>query len=190
MRAEGALTHGGDHDLIGSIFVPGKIMATAYLALGSNIGDRKNFLLRARSLLLKTPGVRITISSPLYQTDPVGGPPGQKSYLNAVLRLETGLPPHELLEKCQEIEDRLGRDRPERWSPRTIDLDLLLYDDLVSRDAHLELPHPRMHQRAFVLVPLADVAPDLVHPRLERTIRDLLEMLAEGPAVKRILKDW
>ena len=165
-------------------------MATAYLSLGSNIGDRKSFLLRARNLLLNAPGVRIVIPSPIYQTEPVGGPPDQEPYLNAVLLVETVLPPHELLDKCREIEDRLGRERPERWAPRTIDLDLLLYDDLVHHDEELELPHPRMHERTFVLTPLADVAPDLVHPRLERTVRELLGELSDAPDVEQISIVW
>jgi len=111
----------------------------------------------------------------VYETDPVGPP--QPPYLNLVVEVDTGLPPQRLLEALLEIERALGRERKERWGPRTIDLDLLLYGDWVLEEEGLEVPHPRLHQRAFVLVPLADLIPEGRHPVLGRTFAELLALL-------------
>ena len=138
--------------------------ATAYIALGSNLGDRRQFLEQALQLLRQAP-VQIVRVSSYHETAPVGGPPGQGAYLNAAAELETDLPPRDLLHLLLDIETRLGRIRQERFGPRTIDLDLLLYGDTNSDDAELMLPHPRMHERLFVLVPLAEIAPRARHPR-------------------------
>src|SRR5438132_11276410 len=129
--------------------------ATAHIALGSNLGDQCRFLDQALQLLREHPQVRIMQVSSYHETAPVGGPSGQGPYLNAAAELQTDLPPRGLLRVLLEIESRLGRVRQERFGPRTIDLDLLLYGDVVSDDAELALPHPRMHDRLFVLRPLA-----------------------------------
>src|SRR5215831_14393260 len=150
---------------------------TAYLALGSNLGDRRANLDRAVEMLRATPGVAVRKVSSYHETEPVGGPPGQEMYLNAAAELQTELPPKALLAALLEIEAKLGRVRGERFGPRTIDLDLLLYGEQASDDAELTVPHQRMHERAFVLEPLAEIAPLAVHPLRQSTVRDLLRAL-------------
>lgn len=152
-------------------------MTTAYISLGSNLGDRSDNLESALSALRRTEGIEVTHVSPVYQTRPIGGPAGQGDYLNAVAELQTEREPFDLLNVLLDIEQRLGRVRRERDGPRTIDLDLLLYGDLVQTDTRLTVPHPRMHQRLFVLQPLAQLAPGLVHPLLQQSIADLLAEL-------------
>ena len=152
-------------------------MASAFIGLGSNLGNRRCWLEQARIALEKTPGIALDRSSPLYESAPVGGPAGQGPYLNAVLALSVSLEPRRLLSVCQDIEDHLGRIRAEVWGSRTIDLDLLLYEDLVIDEPELMIPHPRLHQRNFVLRPLADLGPEILHPLLGRTASEL----AVGP---------
>lgn len=132
----------------------------AFLALGSNLGDRRA---RLRDAVAGLPGV-VAVSG-VYETDPVGGPAGQPPYLNAVVELETDLSPPELLEVAHELEAAAGRERAERWGPRTLDVDVLLVGDLSVDEPDLVVPHPRMWERPFVLVPLHDLAPELVGDR-------------------------
>jgi 3-oxoacyl-[acyl-carrier protein] reductase len=153
--------------------------ATAYIALGSNLGDRRAYLDRALADLRGRPCVEVTRVSSVYETAPVGGPAGQGPYLNAAAELRTTLAPVALLQILLDVESGLGRVRAERDGPRTIDLDLLMYDDVVRDDPELALPHPRLHQRLFVLQPLAEIAPGLIHPLLKRTIADLLGNLLQ-----------
>lgn len=151
-------------------------MPTAYIAIGSNLGDRERALDDAVRLLVDETGAR-SRRSPLYETEPVGYR-AQPRFLNGVVELTGALPsPHALLDLCLSIERRLGRERTVPNGPRTVDLDLLLYDDLRVDDEGLTLPHPRMHERAFVLVPLADLAPHARHPILDRSIAELLAAL-------------
>lgn len=152
-------------------------MTIAYIALGSNLGDRDDSLQRALSALRQTEGIELTRVSPRYETRPVGGPAGQGSYLNAVAEVRSEREPLDLLGVLLHVEQQLGRVRREKDGPRTIDLDLLLFGDLVHQDAQLTVPHPRLHERLFVLQPLAQLAPGLVHPVLKRSIADLLAEL-------------
>jgi 2-amino-4-hydroxy-6-hydroxymethyldihydropteridine diphosphokinase len=131
--------------------------ARAFLGLGSNLGDRRAYL---RGALERLPDV--VAVSPLYETDPVGGPPGQGAYLNCVAELWTSRTPRELLAAAQAAEAAAGRVRVERWGPRTLDVDVLLVGDEKVEEADLVVPHPRMWSRGFVLVPLGDLAPELV----------------------------
>src|SRR5262249_12112013 len=140
-------------------------MATAYIALGSNLGDRRHYLDGALNLLEQA-GIKVERVSSVYETAPVGGPPGQGAFLNAAARITTELAPQALMDLLLQTEQRLGRARTVHHGPRTIDLDLLLYDDRVVHEPGLEVPHPRLQERWFVLAPLADIAPDVVHPRL------------------------
>jgi 2-amino-4-hydroxy-6-hydroxymethyldihydropteridine diphosphokinase len=129
----------------------------AFVGLGSNLGERLDFL---RDAVRSLDGV--VAVSPVYETEPVGGPEGQPPYLNVVVELETSLSPRALLVECWRLERAAGRVRKERWGPRTLDADVLLYGDLAVDDPDLRVPHPRMHERRFVMAPLADVAPDVV----------------------------
>jgi 2-amino-4-hydroxy-6-hydroxymethyldihydropteridine pyrophosphokinase len=147
----------------------------AYVGLGSNLGDRAAYLLLGLSALSRLPETRLLRLSPVYETDPVGPP--QPPYLNMVAELETALSPKGLLAEMLRVEKALGRERRERWGPRTLDLDLLLYGDLVLEEAGLSVPHPRLHERAFVLVPLLDLLPEGRHPLLGQSFAELLASL-------------
>jgi 2-amino-4-hydroxy-6-hydroxymethyldihydropteridine diphosphokinase len=134
-------------------------MARAFLGLGSNLGDRVGYL---RAAVGSLPDLVAT--SPVYETDPVGGPDDQGAYLNLVAELRTSLGPRELLEVCRVLERAAGRVRAVRWGPRTLDVDVLLVEGATVDEPDLQVPHPRMWERRFVLAPLADLAPDLVTP--------------------------
>lgn len=136
-------------------------MSRAYLALGSNLGDRRARLQGAIDALTAADAVRVVAVSRVYETAPVGGPP-QDAFLNAVVVIDTDLDPHALLALAQGIERDARRVRAERWGPRTLDVDVLLFDDVALDDPDLVIPHPRMAERGFVLAPLRDVAPGLV----------------------------
>lgn len=162
------------------------------IALGSNLGDRLANLRAGVAGLAACDEIEITGVSRLYETAPVGGPADQGAYLNAALTAHTSLPPRDLLALMHRVEARRERARVVHWGPRTLDLDLLVYGDLVSDDPSLCLPHPRQHERRFVLVPVCDVAPDLVHPALGRTMRDLLADLPVEPGDLTVIAgaDW
>lgn len=138
--------------------------ARAYIGIGSNLDDPIRQVQRAFKALSHLLASYCVAYSPLYRTTPLGGPTGQPDYINAVAALDTGLTPGQLLAVLQALELAQGRVRSVHWGPRTLDLDILLYDHLISDDPSLILPHPRLHERAFVLYPLYDIAPTLVIP--------------------------
>lgn len=160
-------------------------MATAFIALGSNLGDRAATLHAAVRDLNATPGIRVVRVSTFHDTDPVGGPARQPRYLNAAAKIETSLEPAELLTALLDIERRHGRTRAEKNAPRTLDLDVLLYDDVVNTEDDPVLPHPRMHERRFVLAPLVEIAPEAKHPSFGKSMSELLNELVESPGAKR-----
>ncbi len=153
-------------------------MAKAYIGLGANLGDREANIRRALSLLQEMEVARVRRVSNLIETEPVGGPEGQELYLNGAAEIETQLSPCDLLEALKIIEVSVGRIERERWAPREVDLDILLWEDEVVCNKILTVPHPRLCERMFVLRPLADIAPAAVHPVTKMTIAEHLAKLA------------
>jgi 2-amino-4-hydroxy-6-hydroxymethyldihydropteridine diphosphokinase len=163
-----------------------RALSTAFVSLGSNLGDRAALLAFAVEALGSSAEIHVEAVSALYETDPIGPPP-QRAYLNAVVQLRTGLAPRALLRGLLAIEERAGRTRSGvRDEPRRLDLDLLLYDDLVLDEPGLVVPHPRLHQRAFALEPLCDLAADLVHPGRGESIESLARRVRDPGAVRRL----
>lgn len=163
----------------------------AYIGLGSNLGERETLLKAAIAQLAQLPETRLGSVSSLYDTAPVGEL-DQPNFLNAAVQLETGLTARQLLWNMLLVERRLGRVRhvARRYGPRTIDLDLILYGDLIIDTPELRLPHPEFHRRAFVLAPLAEIEPRLVHPVLGLDLTELLERVEQRPLVRRMSRLW
>jgi 2-amino-4-hydroxy-6-hydroxymethyldihydropteridine diphosphokinase len=152
-------------------------MAVAQIALGSNLGDRAANLAAAIAHLKQLPGITITAVSSPYDNPAVGGPSDSPPFLNAAAMVQTDLPARALLSVLHRVEAKMGRHRREKWEPRVIDLDLLLYGDHVIDGPDLTVPHPLMHKRAFVLIPLAEIAPAAVHPIFGKTVGELLSSI-------------
>ena len=160
-----------------------------FIGLGSNLGERESMIRLALEDLSRLPETKLLRASSLYDTEPVGEV-DQPNFLNAVAQLETQLSARQLLWNLLLIEKRLGRVRTRRWGPRTMDLDLLLYGDEVIEDSDLRVPHPELAQRSFVLVPLIELDPLLVHPVTRETLLHLMSRLNTRPPIKRGSRLW
>jgi 2-amino-4-hydroxy-6-hydroxymethyldihydropteridine diphosphokinase len=161
------------------------------IALGSNLGDRLASLRAAREAIVDLVSTKELLASPVYETEAVGCELGAGKFLNAVLEIEYDGDPTELLEELVHIEELLGRDRNHpRNVSRKIDIDLLYTDELNVRNERLQLPHPRMHARKFVLQPLADIRPNLVLPNQAKTVRELLAQIQDSTKVNRFAENW
>lgn len=154
----------------------------AYIGLGANVGDRESLIEAAIQALAQAPQVRLLRRAGLYETEPLGVK-NQPWFLNTVAEIETTLRPHELLALCKQIERSLGRRPQERHGPREIDLDILLYDDMVLHEPDLTIPHAELHRRRFALAPLAELIPERSHPLIGRSISQLLNALQEPQEV-------
>lgn len=153
-------------------------MAKAYIGIGSNLGDRRGNCLKAVALLRRA-GQIILKRSSLHETEP-WGVKDQPSFINMAIEIRTDLPPRGLLSLLKDIETDMGRVRTGRWGPRVIDLDILFYDNLVVTEKELQIPHPRMHERTFVIEPLSEISPGKVHPVLLKRVDELLGILRSG----------
>jgi 2-amino-4-hydroxy-6-hydroxymethyldihydropteridine diphosphokinase len=160
-------------------------MERVFLGLGSNIGDRIATIQKAKEMISSLPGVSVISSSSLYETEPVGIS-DQPMFINAVLEIETDLSPEELFFKLKDIEANLGRTETIRWGPRVIDIDILLFGDMIFEERDLTIPHPEMTKRGFVLVPLCEIAPEIKHPRLKKTIKELTDDLGDVCGIEKI----
>lgn len=162
----------------------------AWIALGGNIGDVAESFRQTRQTLDKHPQCSVQKQSLLYQTPPMG-PEGQDDYLNAMLLLDTSLPPLDVLDLLQSIEQQHGRVRHIHWGARTLDLDIIAYDDVIMQQTRLTIPHPYMHQRQFVLRPMCDISPTWMHPKLHQTAEQLqAKQIQQGEAVLPQGQSW
>ncbi len=163
----------------------------AYLSFGSNLGDRAANLRAAVAQLIDSPGagrdesIRLLKSSALYETQPVDVP-NQPWFLNCIATIETNMTPRELLQRALQVEAAMGRLRMGEKTSRNIDIDIVLFGDRIIDESGLKIPHPEMHRRRFVLEPLVEIAPEVVHPALKKTARELLAELPNGQTVRRL----
>jgi len=160
-------------------------MHIAFIGLGSNIGDKVANLKKAIEELGKIQGNKVLAVSSFYKTEPVGGVE-QDWFVNAAAKVETGLAPKSLLKALLDIEKNLGRVRDIKWGPRIIDLDILLYDDLIIAEEGLIIPHPYLYERGFVLVPLAEIAAEVMHPELKKSMSELMNGLHDNKKIERV----
>lgn len=160
-------------------------LSLVYLGIGSNLGKRKENCIEAIRLLEENPFISVIKKSSFYETEPVGYK-DQPPFINCVIEIETTLDPKKLLMVCQSIEETLGRERMRHWGPRTIDIDILLFNNKVIDEKDLKIPHPLMHERGFVLIPLLEIAPDAVHPVRKKKIKDLLKAMKDRHSVIRV----
>jgi len=157
----------------------------AYIGIGSNLGDKLENCEKAVCEILKEDHHKLLAKSSFFKTKPIGYT-NQDWFINAVIKIETDLNPHELFLTLKSIESKIGRKETFRWGPRIIDLDILLFDELEIQTKKLQIPHPRMHQRQFVLIPLLEIDKDIIHPSLKKSIRILLEEIKEDQGVEKI----
>jgi 2-amino-4-hydroxy-6-hydroxymethyldihydropteridine diphosphokinase len=165
--------------------------SVAYVGIGGNLGDRRETLRSAIRCLHRPPDAIVDLGTDvasLYETSPVGGPPGQPDYLNSCVRLVTTLEPRVLLSFLRGVEDAHGRTRTDHWGPRTLDLDLLLYDQCVVQEGSLFLPHPSIPERGFVIEPLAELAGELEHPVLHQSLTALRDRWRAARGTQRVLR--
>ena len=158
-------------------------MVEAFVGLGSNLGNRKKNIDNSLRLLARRANLEVITRASNYETEPVG--PIQPWFINTAIKIETSLSPEELLTVCKEVERRIGRVDSLKWGPRLVDLDLLLVDEYVIDKEKLKLPHPQMGERRFVLLPLLELEPNLVHPKLGTPLKELLPKLEED---KKVIK--
>ena len=156
-----------------------------YLGIGSNLGARLNNIKKAAFLLKKDDKIKFLRHSSFYETEPVGYK-NQPDFLNGIFEIMTSLSPQALLKKLKNIEKRMGRIRNIKWGPRVIDLDILLYGNMVIEKTNLTVPHPEMHKRRFILAPLAEIAPDVIHPLKKKTVLELYKNLSDKHKVKKL----
>lgn len=159
-------------------------MNTAFLGLGSNLGNRLAFLRGGRDALVNRPEIELVQTSGVYETEAIGGPADSPQFLNTAMKIKTSLDARQLLEACLAVEEEFGRSRPVRWAPRTLDIDILFFADQVICEERLTIPHPRLQERAFVLAPMMEIAPDLKHPLFDQTIT---ELAANSAGVKEVV---
>ncbi len=157
----------------------------AHIGIGSNLGDKVGQCERAITEILKVDQHKLLAKSSLFKTRPIGYT-SQDWFINGVIKIETDLEPLELLQALKDIECQLGRQETFRWGPRSIDLDILFYDEKEIRTEQLRIPHPLLHERQFVLIPLAEIDRDLIHPVLKKSVGELLESLTEDQGVEKI----
>jgi len=157
----------------------------AYIGIGSNLGDKIDQCKRAISEILKADHHRLLAKSPFFKTQPVGYT-AQDWFVNGVIKIETDLEPFDLLKTIKTIESKLGRVKTFQWGPRSIDLDILFFNEREIKAEGLQIPHPLLHERQFVLIPLAEIDPGLIHPVLKKTVQELLENLKQDQGVEKI----
>ena len=160
----------------------------AYIGIGSNLGDKLHNCRHSINRISKLPGYSVTKSSAIFKTEP-DGVTGQDWYINCVAQIETGEGPYQLLKNLLNIEAEMGRVREKKWGPRIIDLDILLFNQEIVSSNGLSIPHPLLHKRRFVLEPLAQLAPDVVHPVLQQTIEQLRKKISKGPYVEALKEE-
>ena len=168
--------------------MPKEAEHTAYIAIGSNMDSPEANCREAADLIDDHPAISVSSRSSLYETEPFGNTE-QDWFVNSVIEVTTHLSPELFFKACLAIEKVMGRVRDEKWGPRVIDLDILFYDDFVFKERNLEIPHPGIAERSFVLVPMNEIAPDHVHPKLKKTIEALLEQLPNPQQVNRLSSD-
>lgn len=160
-------------------------MPNVFLSLGSNFGDKEKNILSAVKLIEKIPEIKIIKGSSIYETEPVGFKE-QEYFFNMVLEIYTDLSPFKLLQKLEDIEDRLGKNIKRRWGPRSIDIDILFYGDQIIEGKELTIPHPLINERRFVLIPMAEIAGDFLCPKTKLKITDIIKNCKEDESVLRI----